>query len=350
MNKVKAKAEYIDIDAYSPLQLIEKIGRTCYKSEEKITDDSAVAFVQGLKNRNHWAMLEHAHVILKVSEALGLYLMQELDSYDIEASDEMEPIRFRDYLNITHVGYNKFFYYVSGSFRSFLNVLKLAKNAENAAVQKIGNVLNSYNTEIFNEHFDVEFERTDWANVLSRKEFIKDAFDIFKASDIDDADAISNNIIRKHLVHTVIFTCDRGVSHEFVRHRPCSFGQESTRYCNYSQGKFGNGITVISPLYWDGSNGQPVNEECLAVWEDACEYAEKAYMKLLDLGAKPQEARSVLPNSLKTEVAITATEEEWQHIINLRYHGTTGAPHPQMVEAVTCAYPELVEHSEHRLY
>lgn len=360
MNAVKAKAEYIDIDAYSPLQLIEKIGRTCYKSEEKITDDSAVAFVQGLKNRNHWAMLEHAHVILKASEGLGYAFLRELDAYDLERA--VPSVRLRDYLNISHIVFNapmcsKNFYYISGSFRAMLQVLQIAEDPNNFVTRSLGNVLHEYCDVVFTERYKTMFEEVSefpCFQVLSRKEFIKDAHVVFEddygEAYFEEAEAESEAIISRHLVHTVIFTCDRGVSHEFVRHRPCSFGQESTRYCNYSQGKFGNGITVISPLYWDGSDGQPRNEECMQIWKDACEYAETAYLKLLELGAKPQQARAVLPNSLKTEIAITANEVEWQHIINLRYHGTTGAPHPQMVEAMTCAYPSLVKHSGKRLH
>ena len=152
-------------------------------------------------------------------------------------------------------------------------------------------------------------------------------------------------VLRKHLTHTVVFTCDRGVSHEFVRHRPCSFAQESTRYCNYSHDKFGNEITVIEPCYWaDGKN-----PGMFAKWKEACEAAEKAYFEMTADGAAPQEARSILPNSLKTELVMTATEDEWQHIVNLRHHGTTGSPHPQMKEVMAIAMPLLAEASDGRI-
>jgi thymidylate synthase (FAD) len=155
----------------------------------------------------------------------------------------------------------------------------------------------------------------------------------------------SSYILQKHIPHTVIFTCDRGVSHEFVRHRPASFAQESTRYCNYIKDKFGNEITVIEPCFFTDQERKTAYD----AWLRSCEVAEKEYFNILEAGGTPQEARDVLPTSTKTEIAITATEKEWRHIINLRYHGVTGAPHPQMVEVMTIAYPFLVEASEGRV-
>ena len=130
----------------------------------------------------------------------------------------------------------------------------------------------------------------------------------------------------EHASMTVKFTVDRGVSHELVRHRLASFAQESTRYCNYSKDKFGNELTFIKPCFW--------NEDKTAydVWKKVMYEAELAYFDLLYRGATPQEARSVLPNSLKTEVVMTANMREWRHFFRLRAAGETGAPHPQMVE------------------
>lgn len=130
----------------------------------------------------------------------------------------------------------------------------------------------------------------------------------------------------EHAHISVKFICDRGVSHEIVRHRIASYAQESTRYCNYSSGKHGNEITVIEPFFF--KEGTP---EYLA-WYMACECAEKQYMELINMGRTPQEARSVLPNSLKTEIVVTMNLREWIHFFNLRAIGTTGAPHPQMQE------------------
>ena len=112
--------------------------------------------------------------------------------------------------------------------------------------------------------------------------------------------------VLEHASVTVKFICDRGVSHEIVRHRLASFCQESTRYCNYSSDKFGSEITVIRPCFTDE------NEMGFNRWKSICEAAERSYFMLLDFGWSPQEARAVLPNSLKTEVVMTANLREWQ--------------------------------------
>lgn len=130
----------------------------------------------------------------------------------------------------------------------------------------------------------------------------------------------------EHASVTVRFICDRGISHEIVRHRISSYAQESTRYCNYSLGKYGNQITVIEPFFF--KEGTPE----YAAWYAACETSEKMYMELLSMGRSPQEARAVLPTCLKTEVVDTKNLREWIHFFNLRAVGTTGAPHPQMKE------------------
>ena len=152
---------------------------------------------------------------------------------------------------------------------------------------------------------------------------------------------VKNLIANKHeamLEHayiTVKFICDRGISHELVRHRIASFAQESTRYCNYSKDKFGNEITVIEPAFWDKNMGK------YWIWENSCEEAERNYFSLLEIGATPQEARSVLPNSLKTEVVVTMNIREWRHFFNLRASGKTGKPHPQMLELTIPLLNEL---------
>ena len=129
--------------------------------------------------------------------------------------------------------------------------------------------------------------------------------------------------VLEHCSFTVKFICDRGVSHEIVRHRLAAYCQESTRYCNYSKGVFGGEITVIQPCYL---------ADCGAgyqMWKEACEVAETAYFNMLNFGCSPQEARAVLPNSLKTEVVMTANIREWRHFLNLR---CSPAAHPQMRE------------------
>lgn len=129
--------------------------------------------------------------------------------------------------------------------------------------------------------------------------------------------------VLEHASVTVKFVVDRGVSHEIVRHRLAAYCQESTRYCNYSKDGFGGEITVIKPRYLEEGT------RAFARWRAACEDAEKAYFSLLDQGNTPQEARAVLPNSLKTEVVMTANLREWRHFFKLR---TAPAAHPQMRE------------------
>ena len=125
----------------------------------------------------------------------------------------------------------------------------------------------------------------------------------------------------EHASLTVRFTCDRAVSHEIVRHRLAAYCQESTRYCNYSKDGFGGEITVIKPMSFDCSDSP------YRIWKRSCENAETAYFDLLNEGCTPQEARSVLPNSLKTEVVMTADMREWRHFIRLR---CAPAAHPDM--------------------
>lgn len=148
----------------------------------------------------------------------------------------------------------------------------------------------------------------------------------------------------EHLSLSVKFKVDRGVSHELVRHRIASFAQESTRYVNYSLDKFGNEINVI-----DINNGIYLDQKMKNIdvnaitnivneWLLAMEDAEKHYMKMIQLGATPQIARSVLPNSTKTEITITANYREWRNFFKLRVPSTA---HPQMREVTIPLLREL---------
>lgn len=130
--------------------------------------------------------------------------------------------------------------------------------------------------------------------------------------------------VLEHEKVTVRIVCDRGVTHELVRHRLASYSQESTRYCNYGQDKFGNELTFIDLRHF-----MP-NPEARKLWETSMQQAETNYLELVNQhGVPPQFARSVLPNSLKTEIVITANIREWRHIFRLR---TSKAAHPQMQE------------------
>jgi len=145
----------------------------------------------------------------------------------------------------------------------------------------------------------------------SYKEFVKKRIDE------------GHEAIIEHEKITVIITCDRGVTHEIVRHRIASYSQESTRYCNYSNDIFGNEITVIEPFFLVD---KPLPYK---IWEHSCLYSEVKYFDLLNAGSTAQEARSVLPNSLKTEIVVTMNLREWRHFFKLR---TAKSAHPQMRE------------------
>lgn len=138
----------------------------------------------------------------------------------------------------------------------------------------------------------------------------------------------------EHFSFSVKFIVDRGISHEIVRHRVASFAQESTRYCNY--GKSG-AVAFIKPCYL-GYDTTPFDN-----WVDSCMRAERDYLDMLDNGYTPQEARAVLPISLKTEVVMTANLREWRHFFSLRACGSTGKPHPQMLEVAVPLLKELRE-------
>ncbi len=136
----------------------------------------------------------------------------------------------------------------------------------------------------------------------------------------------------EHEKLTVRFVCDRGVSHEIVRHRIASYSQESTRYCNYSGDKFGNELTFIDTSFWEEGS---VNKE---LWKETLAFIEKKYFQMLEEGAAPQEARSILPNSLKTEIVVTMNFREWRHFFRMR---CDKAAHPQIREIAIPLLEEL---------
>lgn len=353
MKIINANAEYIDPKGVHPYKFMERIGRICYKSEDKITEDSAVKFVNRLFQSKHTAMLEHSHVIMSADPNMlsRVEIAIAPVSTKIKNSTITYPTPVSNFLNITIDELNNKGY-ISASFRSLIELVEIFNN--DTDIMTIGSCLADEYPEIFSSL--VERNRVSYENsikILSRDEFIKDIRNTYTGSNMAEYNNVADSIISKHLTHTVIFTCDRGVSHEFVRHRPASFAQESTRYCNYNQNKFGSEITVIRPCVWSeeaiANDKTGALENLFNTWKSGCKFAEKMYFELINNGAPAQLARDVLPTSVKTELAITATESEWKHIINLRLRGTTGAPHPQMVEVMKIAYPMLVDASDIRL-
>lgn len=138
--------------------------------------------------------------------------------------------------------------------------------------------------------------------------------------------------VLEHGKITVKVTCDRGVTHEIVRHRLASYSQESTRYCNYNNEKFGGELTFIKPCFWEEGT-IPYLE-----WVQLMEDIEEVYQRLIAYGVKPEEARSVLPNSLKTELVMTMNLREWRHFFKMRL---SKRAHPQMREIAELIHKEL---------
>lgn len=276
------------IDIADPFMKIEKAGRTCYKSSSEMTEETAIKFYANLVSRKHFAMLEHATFCFEVTEHMyhGLYGHKYLN-YSVEELDD---------------GSQRFL--ISGNLRA------LNESQEDAILY----CLNELNLNLVYRDFN---------NPLLPSSFFTHHI---RLVNIDCVPNIQEHAYKKHKYLTFHFICDRGVTHEIVRHRPASYAQESTRYCNYSKDKYGNEITYIYPAdfdNWDSSDR--------AFFYSALVGAEESYLALLNRAGKtPQEARAVLPNALKTEIIMTANCEEFDHFFDLRGRGTTGAPHPDM--------------------
>ena len=159
----------------------------------------------------------------------------------------------------------------------------------------------------------------------------------------DSAEKFVKNIMNKnhesvleHVSISVRVICDRGVTHEIVRHRIASYSQESQRFCNYSNDKFGNELTFIKPIF----DKYKCDAGMYDTFEDTCRFIEKRYFEMLKHGATPQEARSILPNSIKTEIVMTMNLREWRHFFKLR---CDKAAHPQTREIANMILKEFKE-------
>lgn len=284
-----------------PIKKIEKCGRVCYKSEDKITEDSAEKFVANIIKRGHEAVLEHASFIFQVSYNVYEDLIEK-----VMFVENRYPVKI--YLRFT----DSDGYIVSGNVRAWRDFFRFGG---------VPPYMNDFVED----------------NPILFPEFKNDSPFSLKGGKRSIRQISSNKLVSTYqrLVHedvSVKFICDRGVTHEIVRHRPASFCQESTRYCNYSNGKFGGEITVIKPCFFKENSTRYLN------WFAACESAETAYNAILEDGGTPQEARDVLPNSLKTELIMTAPLMEWCHFFNLRM---SSAAHPQMREVASYAYDAM---------
>lgn len=240
---------------------IEIAGRTCYKSEDKITDTSCEEFVQRMIDNGHTAMLEHGTVYLAIPITTG------------------------------HSG---------GSEINYMN--------------------NKYSIVTESEGLSMRDEYNDpcdcWCVTTNLRVLVENGW-------MDDLKYYLCEPTQWHVKRVCVrFICDRGVSHELVRHRVFSFAQESTRYCNYSKGKFGGEITCIKPTWYDASS-----EAAQEYFKGSLWYAEDAYLAFLDSKYTPQQARQLLPTALKTEVVMTGFMSDWKKFLELR---TAPNAHPDM--------------------
>lgn len=270
---------------------IELAGRTCYKSEDKITEDSAKSFVDRMIGSKHGAMLEHGTVYLKGRAV-----------YDENGILEVPKNLFPSFFE-----------------RNKYSVVRKIESED---------MCNWYITT--NLRVIVENSLTECLEYICEP----------------------TEIHEKRI--TARFTCDRGVSHEIVRHRVMSFAQESTRYCNYGKDKFGNEVTFIKPTWYN-----IVSDEQKEAFDDFLSVSEEAYMALLDKWENrtpdkryktkfkgnpltPQQARQVLPNALKTEIVVTGFESDWEHFFSLRSpkYGAQGV-HPDMAKLADELYEKL---------
>jgi thymidylate synthase (FAD) len=259
---------------------IELAGRTCYKSEDKITDTSCEEFVSRMVNSGHGAMLEHGTV----------YLFIKVSAYNQSLIYHIQEYEKNPYSKVLYLGTDD--------------------NEETEFKDVLGNPATG----------DMQYVITTNYRVLVENGWLDDLQYQCEPTEYHE----------KRI--TVKFICDRGVSHEFVRHRTMSFAQESTRYCNYSKDKFGNEITCILPS-WELEGAYLEFEEDLKV-------IESIYFKWINKGWKAQEARYFLPTGVKTELVVTGFVSDWKYFFKLRCHSTA---HPQARELAIPLQEEFVK-------
>lgn len=298
MELIHSSVHILDYDK-DPLKFIEKVARTCYKSEDKINDVSAYTFVKKLYNNGHYAMLEFYPFYFKMQKELA-----------------------NDYIK-----YNSF-PHINGDFMIYHSIrhpfVDVSCNLRTAIL--LSKEDSHISTEIVAEYPQLYFlfpkgRKYDKLCTLVKRE----------------------NVHLSLRYYTARFICDRGVSHELVRHRKCSFAQESTRYCNYSKQDH---IKFIIPSfldlfettynnvadYLDKNNMSADSDNTIAGrFAFSLLQAEKTYFHLISAGCSPQQARAILPNALKTEIIVQAKLSEWKHIFKLRL--ASGA-HPDMIAVI----------------
>lgn len=291
-----------DLDRASLAVRLEACGRICYKSEDKITEDSAAPFVRKIATHGHNSVLEMAVATLDITcstERLAqLYACQP------------------KYLIIDKTSSGCI---VTGSIRAFREI----------AVQHGGN-------QLVNDMLLVLFEKTPYLfeGVFQRDRALSvDSEMSVRKLSLAEVESLPIELLRRHRHVGVKFIVNRAVTHELVRHRPCSFLQESQRYCRYSQDKFGNQVTFIKPMFYEKGSAE------YSLWQQAMEETERLYLQLLETSS-PQAARTVLPNSCKTEIILYCNLSEWKHIFSLR---TSQAAEPSMREIMIPLAEEMLK-------
>ena len=298
---------------------IEKAGRTCYKSEDKITEDSAEAFVQRMIKSNHTAMLEHGTVYM---------------SMHTYWKEEGEIVHYPWYNNNAPCKYREIFGYVQYLFHS-----------------------NPYS--IVNLHYDNDNKECIMCITTNYRVIIENHWeDIMKEFICEPTEYHTPRI-------TLKFTTNIGVTREGNRMRANSIAEESTRYCNYNKDKFNNQITFCKPDWIDIFDTIPseetfieefsksfINRNCTEfvnnctpgdIYRLALLYSEFFYITLINKGWKPQQARDVLPLATKSDVVYTAFPHQWRHFFDLRLFSKTGIPHPNMKAIASLARDILCE-------
>lgn len=297
------------IKPVTPMKHIERIGRVCYKSEDKISDGTDKNFVKMLFNRKHFAMLEHYRFIMRVPCVIYKHLADARPRH-VEMTDENNN------------------YMISFNTRALIELQENCSPYSTVASLIIACIRD----ELIN-HIIKRYDCHELFGVSRDKNIVLSAsIDFVENNEL----AMSPYEFDRHGWLSVHFITDRGITHELVRHREeTSFAQESTRYCNYGSDRFDD-ITVIDQDFEDGSY---VRDQ----WIVGCEMACDCYGRMLSNNVAPQMARSVLPTCLKTEIIMTAPIYEWNHVFDLRLFGTTGAPHPKMKELMQMLYNEYTK-------
>ena len=268
---------------------LETCGRVCYKSEDKITEFSSIPFCKRMISNQHMSTMEMAMI----------HLCVYFDGVGSETDRAIELVKQAKYLIISDESMIDGKLYISGSVRAFI--------------------------ELFNNDWKEDFESIHKVLHESYPEFFQPReFD--ECGDADVEVMHQSYMPYKHHCYAVRFIVNRAVTHELVRHRPVTYLQESQRYCNYGAGKFNNEVTFINPKAFFDTETIDYN-----IWYRSCQASEIAYLRLLDAGNSPQAARTVLPNSCKTEIIVYTNTEEWEHIFKLR---TSSAAEPSMREVM----------------